>query len=329
MDELSEDLFKTDESKTSGSGKYPEIPEVTNPDQVIISNSNRVSQLTRAQTLELIDAYIKKSQLTESLKLAQTLSAKDDQDFVATYRVGFVYLKLRKLKEAQASFRAAIAINPKYDAAYSRISEILFEKVSRLKAGTKNAYYELRNLYSDWMTAVGERPYLIERNCYYQAQSGLFEEAKPICLKASSLLPDDPTPKIQLLLIEKDTLDSKSYMQKFYQIAQKHPRSFSAQMSVAKEAEQQRDFINAETYYKKANLIDPKSVDALAGWSRSLVALNKIDEALATYKKACGFTRDLIPDMRKAVSFLRIHNQIPKARNFDEAIENCVPPRRE
>lgn len=222
--------------------------------------------------------------------------SKKDKNYEAKTLIGKEYLNLKKEREALAALREALDYNPKYEPAYRELERLYIRK---------NNKYELRTLFIDMVKHLGEKPEYFTRLCEISYQSGLYESAIQQCRKGIILDKEQPKNYVYLALTFKETGKIPECVDLLRRAANNFTKSYEAQFTFASILEEQKNFIEAQKYYRRATMISPESLKAMTGYAAVTVELQKFDEGLELFAKACKINKSAIVALRKAIVSLK------------------------
>ncbi len=87
--------------------------------------------------------------------------------------------------------------------------------------------------------------------------------------------------------------------------------------------DEKKNYIGSYGYYKRAVDANKKSVLALQGLGNSGLEIQKYQESLDAYTKACKMDRKTLPLFRKAANTLRTMKSADWLKKFEIAIDKC------
>lgn len=274
----------------------------------------RIEKSTRADLLLLARSHEKRNEPDQMIKALNILIAKDAKDYEAYYYLGNAALMKNKAPEALENFKSVIEINPKYEPAYLGLIN-LYEKKKNL--------YELRILYQDMIASLGAKPNYLLKLCEINTQDGVFQAAIANCKEAISKNAKLADAYVFLGLSYKGAGETELSDKTLKQAANQFPQSESAQSAYAKTLEDQKNYVEALNYYKRASGVNKDSATAWLGIGSSAFELQKFDVALVGFKKACQIDKKNVVPLRRATNQLRLNKNSEWTGKFETASEQC------
>ncbi len=289
-----------------------------NYQKVIDTLNPYLESLSKSELMVLGKSYSFLKNHQSAIKIYQSLVAQNQKDYEAFTLLGGEFLTLGKSSEALTHLKEALSINPKYSLAYRLLIQH-YEKT--------NNKYELRLIYEDIISHLGEQPKAILKLCELCASDRLYDQAFKYCQKSISLVPNQPESYIFLGHSYRDTGNLEKATATYKKAAEIFSKSDLAQLSYAKFLEEQKNHLQAYAFYKKAALNNPQSIEAQLGQATTGLELQKFDEALNGFVKICRKDKSAISGFRRAVSSLRIqksNSEVQKWINkYENSLANC------
>ena len=224
--------------------------------EVIQQLSPQIEQLDPARLKILGQSYQATEDHDQAIRVFESYLSTKPKDFEVKTLLGGEYLTNKKDKEALATYKDAIELNPKYEPPYLGAAKI-YEK-------RKNKY-ELRLIYQDLVEQVGEKPEYMKQLCDLTTMDGLLESALEYCKKAKQLKPSEPQNYLNLAIIYKTTGEKELSLKEFSQAADSFPNSIDAQLALADYFHEDKNYPKALLHYQRAAAVDTKNLRALQG----------------------------------------------------------------
>ncbi|MBL7555026.1 MAG: hypothetical protein JNM24_04320 [Bdellovibrionaceae bacterium] len=273
-----------------------------------------IEHLSEAELVLLTKAHYLNTDYFESMKAANLVLAKNEQNFEALTYLGLSQLRKKKDREAKEYFRRATEANPVYMPAINGLVEI-YEKGSN--------YYELRLIYQDLIKRTGEKAEYLTHLCDINTKDGITDQAQTYCRKAIQADPKVPQNYSNLGIVYKNIADIPKAKQQLQLAADKFPKSDINQLNYAQFLEEQKNFIDAFKYYNRCVKINDFVEKCWVGYTSSSYQIQKFAETLVGLKKSCVFNKKYSFIGRKASSFARSVKQGEWAKKIDALAEIC------
>ena len=273
-----------------------------------------IEHLTESETVLLTKAHYLNKDYFETMKAANLVLAKNEQNFEALTYLGLAQLRKKKDREAKEYFRRANEANPTYIPAINGLVEI-YEK--------NNNYYELRLVYLDLIKHTGEKPEFLTKLCEINTKDGITEQAQTYCRKAIQASPNVPENYSNLGIVYKNIHDMPKAKLQLQVAADKFPKSDINQLNYAQFLEEQKNFIEAFKYYGRCVKVNEYIENCWVGYASASYQIQKFAETMIGLKKACGFNKKHSFLGRKASSFARQTKQEDWAKKLDTLSEIC------
>ena len=87
--------------------------------------------------------------------------------------------------------------------------------------------------------------------------------------------------------------------------------------------EEQKNYVDALTYYKAGTAADEKSARSWIGVAVSSFELQKFEPAWLAFKTACKYDRKVAPLFRKAATQLNGSKNMDWSKKFADSAEGC------
>ncbi len=283
-------------------------------EKVISLLSPEVDKLNRDGLFVLAKAYSSLKKHEAAIKAYTACLALNPKDHEAKTLIGAEQLVSKKDKEALLTLREALEINPRFIPAY-RLLIHHYEK--------KKDKYEQRLLYEDLISKVGETVEAVSKLCELSTLDRLYDLGKKHCQKAISMNPKIASNYVYLGLNYKETGESEKAEENLKKAALNFPQSNLAQLNYAQFLDEKKNFIVSYSFYKKAIAADPKSVPSLVGLGNSSLEIQKYQESLEAFERACALDKKVRPSFRRAASQLRSMKIEDWQKKFEARLENC------
>lgn len=274
-----------------------------------------IDSLNRDGLILLARVHLIKKEFPEVIRITQMVLSKDERDAEAHTLMGNAHFLASREKEALASYKRATEINGIYEPAYEGLIAI-YEKRENL--------YELRILYQDLIEKIGERAEYLTKICEIDTKDALNDHAIEYCRKAIQKNEDIPENHVNLGLVYKNQGDLNKAQEKLKIAAERFTKSLYAQTNYAQFAESKSNFIDSYKFYGNCLKLSPENESCLVGHGLSALQIQKLDESLQSFKKACFKDRKNAVSVRKAVQILKKSKKTDWAQKFETLSEKCM-----
>lgn len=300
--------------------------------EVIAELSPKIETLKRNDLLKLGKAYSADKNPQAAIKVFTAVLAKNAKDVEAKTLIGAEQLKLaitkEQTKEALDTLKSAIDINPKYLPTYRELIkyyEARIEKSSSSpnKADQRIGYSELRIIYQDLVEKIGAKAEFITQLCKITTLDGLYDLSEKYCKQGINLAPKEPSNFVYQGIAMKETGKTDNSEKVLKKAATDFPKSELAQITYAQIQTEKKNHILAYTYYKRAVIANLNSVPALLGLAQSALEIQKIEESLDAFQRACRRDRTVVPHVRRAKNTLRTLKKQEWEKKFEDLSESC------
>jgi len=282
--------------------------------KVIELLSPQVEKLSRDGLMLLAKAYSATGNHEAAIKTYTACLATNAKDFEAKGQIGSEQLDLGKDKDALATLKEALELNPSYAPTY-KILVRYYEK--------KQNKYELRLLYEDMIDNLGESIEAITKLCELTTLDRLYDLAAKYCQRGIALSPQTPENFIYYGITSKETGHPEKADENLKKAAEEFPKSELAQLSYAKHLDEKKNFIGSYSYYKKAVIAKADSIPGLVGLGTSSFEIQKYAESLEAFSKACKLDRKTLPSFRRVTNSLRTMKIQDWLKKFETGVEAC------
>lgn len=271
-------------------------------------------KLPRAGLLLLARSYSANGEVLDEIRTLDLCLAKNPKDYVVKTVYGQALIREKRFEDGIAAFQEARQLNPRYKPAYEVMVKELEQKGER---------YEARNVLNDMIKVFGPQAEFYTSLCRLYAADNYNEKSVEICGEAinkDSHIPENHV-YLGLALMDREELDRATKV--LTHAATRFPRSEPVQSAMGSLYFTKKDIVRSFKYYKAATSADPKSARAWVGYATAALNLQKNEEALDGYVKACKLDRMTTKEFRLALIELRKrHDNIWRSK-FENAIGNC------
>lgn len=284
---------------------YKKVIEVLSPD---------VEKLDRPGLFALAKAYSAQKKSEAAIKVYTAALSLNPKDVEAKSLIGAEQMVSGKEKEAMMTLKEALEIKNDFVPAYKLLIRI-YEK--------KENMYELRLLYQDLVEKVGPKPEYFSKLCELSTVSGLYDIGEKYCRQSIDKNPKQANGYVYLGMTLKETgkiIEADMILKK---AADDFPKSPLAQMTFAEHQVEKKNFISAYAYYKKAVEADSKNKNAYLGLAQSALEIQKYQESLDAFTKACQLDKNMITPFRKATNTLRTMRIEEWLKKFEAQSDKC------
>jgi tetratricopeptide (TPR) repeat protein len=273
-----------------------------------------IESLDHRELVLLALAHEKKKEAANMLKVANILTSKDPKDFQGFYLTGTAHWMNKKSAEALEALKTTLELNPKYQPAYDRLAE-MYEQ--------KNNMYELRILYQDMVEQLGPKPEFLSKLCEINATDFTEDQAIKYCKEALAKDPRRADNQVYLGLTRLHAGDKEEAKKVLKSAADAHTKSEFAQYSYASLLDDEKNFLEASKYYNAGVVADPKASRSWLGYAKASFEIQKFEQALEAFKKACKLDRKMAVSFRKAANLLKASKDATWVAPYETASESC------
>ncbi|MFP5518426.1 MAG: tetratricopeptide repeat protein [Bdellovibrionia bacterium] len=263
----------------------------------------------------LAEIHITRNELDKAEKAANLAVANNENDHVGWTIKGRAKLKQKQEKTAMEAFNKAVSLKPDYEPAYLPLIDFYH--------GKKN-YYELRIVLQDMIKNIGKRPHYYRQLCQLSIDDKTYEQALGICREGIGLDSTIPENHTNLGLAQLKTENEVEGMKTLETAAKKFSKSDYAQIQLALVLFEKKDFIKALQFFKRSVVANEKSAIGWTGLGESAFEIQKYEDSLGAFSKACKLDRSMAPKFRKAMITLRNANNREWTAAFEKASDQCV-----
>jgi tetratricopeptide (TPR) repeat protein len=160
--------------KEFAAGNYKKVQQILSP---------YIESLDRRPLILLAQSYSKLKNHLSATKVYRAALSKNSGDLEAKSLLAVELLNLNQELEAKQVLKEIIESNPTFVPAYTKLADI-YEK--------SNNNYELRLLYQDLISKIGEKAKYITKLCALTTDEGLYDLSKNYCEKGIKLSPYEP-----------------------------------------------------------------------------------------------------------------------------------------
>lgn len=282
--------------------------------KVISLLTPQVENLDRNGLFLLAKAHSASKNPEAAIKLYTACLTKDPKDVEAKTLIGAEQFVAGKDKEAIATLKEAIDMSPRFVPAYKILVRIYEKKKNK---------YELRLLYQDLVEKIGDRAEYIAKLCELTTLDGLYDLALKYCQTGIQKDSNEASNFVYLGITYNQTGETKKAENNLKKAAEQFSDSELAQMSYAQFLDEKKNFIASYNYYRRAVDANKKSIPAYQGLGHASIEIQKYQDALDAYTKACSLDRKTLPAFRRAANTLRTMRNEEWLKKFENAIDKC------
>lgn len=273
-----------------------------------------ISKLDRRPLILLAKSYSKLNNPQAATKVYRAILSANSNDLEAKTLLSVELLNMGQEADAKQSLREVIEANPRFVPAYNRLAEI-YEKSSN--------NYELRLLFQDLISKIGDKEPYITKLCILTTNDGLFDLSKTYCQKGIKINNKQPLNFLYFAQTLLQTEKQKEGMNLLKKISNKFPSSFDVQFFYAQKLQDQKNFIESNKVFSLATKVKPKSYQAWLGRAFTDLELQQYDQAVQAFKTACDVDKAALSELRRGISILRSSQASKQASRLDEISEKC------
>lgn len=251
---------------------------------------------------------------TLEIKTLQLCLAKNPNDYVIQTQLGDSLARMKRSDDAVAAFQAAIALNKKFEPAYDG----LWTELEKARE-----FYEARSVLNDMLKLFGEKPKYYSALCRLYSFDDYLDKATEMCRLAIQKDPKHADNYVHLAVSLRDQEGAADAQKLLASAAKRFPASESVQTTTGSLYLDKKDYAIAYRYFKQATKADPNSTRAWQGLANTAFELQKNDEALEAYGRACAIDRKMTKDLRAAISKLRARKDTHWEMRYESRLLKC------
>jgi tetratricopeptide (TPR) repeat protein len=272
-------------------------------------------RLGRNGLLILARAQGAKGDHLSRIRTIELCLAKNAKDALVHKELGDAYSEIRKFDESIASYREAVSLNKDFPAAYLGLATT-YEKSKSLD--------DARETYHRLIKRFGETPIYLTSLCRLFLADGFLADAVATCKKASEQDSEDASNSVNLAKAFLDKEEPEKAGQVLRQASSRFPASEPVQSMAGQASFGKGDHVSAHRHYTLAAVADPKSIAAQIGLAQSAFELQKYQEALTAYERACKLDRGRASiEFRKSMFKLKDRQDYKWQGRFENSIDDC------
>ena len=260
-------------------------------------------------------AFEEKGDYPQAEAILNRLIGQSEKNIAALTVLGRIHLKNKHKKESGLELlNRAIKVNPKYQPAYQELIEFYFKQ---------NNLYEVRILYQDMIEKIGPKKEFYAGLCNVLSKDSLYDEATRACIKGIQLDPHHVKNYMILSEIYKVTSSTELSESIIKKTALAFPKSALAQQVYGELLYSKRNLEEAFAVFKKAYSAEPQSSRVMVSVANAAFDLQKYDEALDFYIKACQADRQTGFEFRRATNTFRLQKNLNLQNKYEVGWGKC------
>ena len=276
-----------------------------------------VDKLDHSGLILLAKAHNKKHEPAEMIRALNILVGQNDKDAEALTLLGDAHVEQKKTSDALDNYTAAQLADPKYEPAYLGAIKIY-------EVRTPPNYYDMRILYQDMITHIGNKAEYRSRLCEINTKDKSFQNAITECKEAIDKNAQTPDNYVYLGMSYKENDQEELSLKTLKDTADRFPHSELAQNTYGQILEDKKDYVNALKYFTAATVADPNSTQGWLGVALASFDLRKYEIALPAYQKACKLDKKTAAAFRKATNILRNNRNGDWLEKYESASDTCT-----
>lgn len=268
------------------------------PAEGLLYQAVRAYPQTASYQLALASVLERRGRLDEAL----SFYSKYPQDDRAVVQIGFIQARKKNLSSARQAFRKALSLNPHNPNAHIGLAEI-----KRVKGQMKAALEELKKI--DLKDRTGEVWYqfAIQYRLMRQYKKALAAANEAVRLQALPAFLDEQGLILKYMGKYEEALSS------FRQASEADPYFAQAWSHQGDTALKQKDFQNAEVFYKRALQLDEKLLETQVNLGQLLYRSGRVGEALEHYRAALVTHPQYVPALYNLAILLEERGEYEEA----------------
>lgn len=270
--------------------------------------------LPRSGLLVLARAYAH-TDVTSEIRTLELCLAKNVRDYVVATQLGLALARGHRLEEAIATLREARSFNRKYPGVYDATFRVLDKMGDR---------YEARSVLNDKIKIFGGAPKDYSELCRLYSLDDFLEKAAEVCRFAIEKDPGNQMNYVHLGMSLRDLQKKDEAARVLRDGANRFPASEPIHTAAGVLKSDAKSFVEAYSYFKTAVAADPNSGGANAGLGASAFELQKNEEALNAFVRACKIDHKHTREFRSALAKLKTRKDTLWQERFENGLGQCL-----
>ena len=278
-------------------------------------------RLDKRGLIALAKAYAQVKRGNSEQQVWTLAMARHPKDAALQAQYASALARARKFPESIAAYYKAIEFDSKHVPAYDGLADVLISTGSNEEA---------RNILTDANKKIGVRSKWLNQLCGLYAKDSFFDQAIETCRKAMERDPEYDLNPVHLALSYRDQGEVEKARRILELAASRMPKGSIIRTRIADYYYEKRSFVDARKWYLEATQIDPKNVEALLGLGNSSTELQKFEESLQAFTRACELDRYTRRHFQAALGKVKVRRDAVMQTKFEDAIfKHCQPTRGE
>lgn len=271
-------------------------------------------RLDKKGLILLSRAHAGKGDNPSRVRTLELALAKTANDGDVLRELGDAFLQMRRFDEAIERYREATEKNSGDLASFEGMG-IAYER--------SNNTQDARAVFEDLLERGGPRPFYLAALCRIYSEDGFLSRAVELCEKAIERNPQDPVNYVHLARAHQDLDEKEKSERVLNRAADRFPASEPILTMAGRAQLAKKDVVTARKHFARAIEIDPKSAQAHLGMAETALELQRYEDSIRSFMRACRLDRKLHVDMRRAAFKVRDRGETKWYAKFQDALSDC------
>lgn len=281
----------------------------------------------------LASSYKRTGEVEKEIQVLQQLSKARPNSYKPHLALGNAFLKtLKKPDVGRALLRSDIQNNNKIETKAIfhyreaiRLSKKFQEPYDRLLAFflERDNHYEAQKLLEGMMQKFGKKGVYYSHLCRLFSVQAFLEQSHKTCSSAIRKDRKNPDNYVYLANTFFDMKKKAKAIKFLVKATKKFPGNFFVHSSLAKNYQREENFLLASKHHRIATQLKPDAKESIIGLAESLFQIEKYDEALTYYKRACQMDRTYKLRLRVATNTLKKEGKYKYVPDYQDEVTAC------
>lgn len=291
----------------------------------VIDRDDNLGKNTSSSLLVLGQAYIKKKDYKNAVRVLRKLKDKEVRDLEVLMELArafsSVYFKTGDFAHREDSVALLNRVLDRKNKKYSESAQLEMLKLLKFKSDGTDNNYAILQLIKKLIDDFGEKPHYISDLCKYLHLNQFHKQSISACRKAVNKNPSAPHNYVYYAWSFKDNKKKENHL---IAASKKFPESYFVQLQIGEFYLKQEDYGQALPYYEKVVSISPDSSEAQVGLARSLFHTDREVKSYKYFLKSCKLNKtDTLWRFKQAKSILNQRSKFKLAAQFEKGITKC------
>ena len=301
--------------------------------KVIETLKGFVLSLSDNSLSRLASSYKHVGDIDKEIHALETLAKLRPKSYKPHMALGYAHLKrLKKPDEGQVllrkditfnqevetmavkHFREAMELGKKHEAPYQALLNFFLER---------DNYFESQRLLEEMIEKFGKKGTYYSHLCRIFSVQAFLDQAFKTCSSAIRKDRDNPDNYVYLANTFYDQKEVEKSIKFLSKASKKFPRAFQIHFSLAQKYVALENHLLASQHFHSAVQLEPKHKEAVIGLAESLFQIEKYNEALPFYARACNLDHTYKLRLRVATNTLKQQGKYKFVANYQDEVTAC------